>query len=115
MAIFIFTGCASMSGDGEEAVSGDNREDIRQVIRDNTGQMNACYEARRQAVKHLRGKMILDWIVKSDGSVGPVRVVQSLDPVVDRCAVEALKAWKFTPFKDKPFQKIRYPFVFRGN
>jgi TonB family protein len=43
------------------------------------------------------GTVLLQCVVKADGSVGEVRVTRSLDPVLDQEAVLALKQWRFMP------------------
>ena len=53
-------------------------------------------EAMRQMIE---GEVVLDVVVKSDGTVGDVKVTQSLDAVygLDESAVRAMKQWKFKP------------------
>src|SRR5262245_35976198 len=53
-------------------------------------------EAMRQMIE---GEVVLDVVVKSDGTVGDVKVKQSLDAVygLDESAVSAMKQWKFKP------------------
>ena len=54
----------------------------------------------REAMRaRLQGFVTLQFVVETDGSVGPVRVVTSLDPVngLDAAAVAALKQWRFKP------------------
>lgn len=45
----------------------------------------------------VQGIVILTAIIRSDGSVGDITVVRSLDPRLDRNAVEALSRWLFRP------------------
>jgi protein TonB len=53
-----------------------------------------------EALRHkITGAVVLDAVVKSDGTVGDVTVTQSLDRqygLDDQC-VRALKQWTFTP------------------
>jgi len=51
-------------------------------------------EARRRGIE---GDVALQVVVRSDGSVTDVRVVRSLDPGLDRKAIEAVRQWKFGP------------------
>jgi TonB family protein len=46
---------------------------------------------------HMQGKVILDATVMEDGSVRDPKVVQG-EPVLARCAVEAVKQWRYQPF-----------------
>jgi TonB family protein len=45
----------------------------------------------------VEGRVVLKLIVRKDGSIGPLRVHQSLDPDLDAAAVEAVQNWVFEP------------------
>lgn len=47
----------------------------------------------------VRGAVELEAVVLPDGRVGSVRVKKSLDPVLDRAAMRALRRWTFDPGK----------------
>ncbi len=51
-------------------------------------------DARRRS---LAGDVVLEIVVKSDGRVGSVRVVQGLGAGLDQRAVEAVRQWRFSP------------------
>ncbi len=51
-------------------------------------------EARRRS---LTGDVVLEIVVKSDGRVGAVRIVQGLGAGLDQRAVEAVRQWRFSP------------------
>lgn len=51
-------------------------------------------EARRRG---LRGEVLLEIVVRSNGSVGDVRVLRGLGAGLDERAVAAVKQWKFSP------------------
>lgn len=51
-------------------------------------------DARRQAIA---GDVVLEIVVKRDGSVGQVRVLQSLGGGLEQKAIDAVKQWKFSP------------------
>jgi len=57
---------------------------------------NYTGEAMRARVQ---GLVVMECVVELDGSVGPVRVTRSLDPVygLDDAAVRTLKQWRFRP------------------
>jgi protein TonB len=66
-------------------------------------QVKAFYteEARRQQIE---GTVLLSCVVRADGRVTDVAVIQSVDAVygLDKNAVEAMKQWEFKPgMKDK--------------
>ena len=48
---------------------------------------------------HIEGTVVLECVVRADGTVGDVRVAQSLDSVygLDTQSVNALKQWTFKP------------------
>ena len=47
----------------------------------------------------VQGTVLLECVVRSDGSVGDLQVVRSLDPVfgLDSEAIKAAKQWRFRP------------------
>jgi TonB family protein len=51
-------------------------------------------EARR---KNIRGEVVLEIVVRSDGSVGDVRVIRGLGGGLESRAIAAVKQWKFAP------------------
>ena len=51
-------------------------------------------DARRRG---LSGDVVLEIVVKSDGRVGAVRVMQGLGAGLDQRAVEAVRQWRFSP------------------
>lgn len=51
-------------------------------------------EARRQGIE---GDVVLEIVVRADGTVGEVRVVQGLGGGLNRNAIQAVKQWRFSP------------------
>ena len=51
-------------------------------------------EARRQGIS---GDVVLEIVVRADGSVGDVKVLQGLGGGLNRNAVDAVKQWRFAP------------------
>ena len=47
--------------------------------------------------RQVQGSVELEAVVKTDGTVGEVRVTKSLDPELDDEAISALKEWRFRP------------------
>jgi TonB family protein len=47
--------------------------------------------------EHIEGEVVLYAIIRKDGSVDSVQLVRSLDPRLDKAAMEALTHWKFRP------------------
>ena len=51
-------------------------------------------EARRRSVE---GEVVLEIVVRSDGSVGNIRVVRGLGSGLDQRAADAVRQWRFSP------------------
>ena len=47
--------------------------------------------------QHVKGEVVLYAIIRKDGSIDSIQLVRSLDPQLDRNAIEALAQWKFRP------------------
>jgi len=58
--------------------------------------------------RKLQGRVLLEAVVREDGSVGAVRVTQSLDSKygLDASAVATLRRWRFTPARDTNGQPV---------
>jgi TonB family protein len=52
--------------------------------------------ARRQAIE---GDVVLEIVVRQDGSVGDVRVRRTLGAGLEQKAIEAVRQWRFRPAK----------------
>jgi TonB family protein len=51
-------------------------------------------DARRRRVE---GEVVLEIVVRRDGSVGSLKVVRGLDPGLDERAAAAVRQWRFEP------------------
>jgi protein TonB len=47
--------------------------------------------------RHVEGDVVLEVVVRSDGGVGGVRVLQGLGSGLESRAIEAVRQWKFSP------------------
>jgi len=58
--------------------------------------------------RKIAGLVLLEVIILKDGTVGPVRIIQSLDPGLDQKAIEAVRQWLFVPgkFRGQPVDVI---------
>jgi TonB family protein len=50
-----------------------------------------------EELSKLRGLVVLYALIRKDGTVDKIRIIRSLNPVLDDRAIEALKQWKFKP------------------
>jgi TonB family protein len=67
--------------------------------------------------KGVRGKVVLHAVIRSNGKVGQIRVIESLNPILDQKAKAAFSHWKFAPalLKDKPIAMsviVTVPFLY---
>ena len=46
---------------------------------------------------HQDGTVVLDAVIHRDGTIGDVKVLQSVNPFFDRAAIDAVKRWQYTP------------------
>src|SRR5436190_1890407 len=71
-------------------------------VRMSTGQIqllnkvDPVYPPLMLAVKRT-GTVVLDATIKPDGTIDDVKVLQSLGPLFDRAAENAVKQWRYTP------------------
>lgn len=47
----------------------------------------------------IEGIVVLDAIINKDGTVGNIKVLRSLNPLLDQAAIQAVKKWKYIPGK----------------
>jgi TonB family protein len=59
-------------------------------------EVKPVYSERAKA-ERIQGEVFVELVVKTDGTVGDVRVVKPVDPDLDRAAVDAVKQWEFDP------------------
>ena len=45
----------------------------------------------------VQGEVLMECVVKSDGTVGEMKVVKSLHPDLDQAALDAAAQWLFEP------------------
>jgi protein TonB len=65
------------------------------------------YTAEAMRAK-IQGRVTLEAVVLADGSVGPVRVIRSLDPTfgLDQEAIKTAKLWRFSPGTNRTGEPI---------
>lgn len=59
------------------------------------------------------GSVVLDAIIHPDGTIGDITVLQSLNPLFDRAAVEAVKQWQYTPLGHEGIVTVTVKFNLR--
>jgi TonB family protein len=53
--------------------------------------------SERAKQEKIQGEVVMDVVVKADGTVGDVKVAKPLDPDLDQAAIDAVKQWEFEP------------------
>jgi protein TonB len=48
---------------------------------------------------NMSGTVVLDAVIRKDGTVTDVKVVRSSNPMFEQPSIEAVKQWQFTPFQ----------------
>ena len=92
---------------------GMSREMVKRVIDQHLDEIYQCYETALMANPSIMGRIVFEWKIRMDGSVGQVSIaassVNSHD--VHNCIKAAIKSWQFP----KPVGTevvVSYPFVF---
>jgi protein TonB len=45
----------------------------------------------------IEGEVLMECVVKADGTVGDMKIVKTLDPDLDKAAMDAAAQWVFEP------------------
>lgn len=92
-----------------------SREEIAKVVNQHIGEIQGCYERALIAEPGLKGKLTLEWTIKTSGQVGAVK--QKLSTLKSSAAVNCMmgkvKRWRF-PRPRGGIVVASYPFVFSG-
>jgi len=90
---------------------------IARTIRQNRGGFRYCYERRLNQQKDLAGKIKLQFVIGSDGTVVVARVVESTmgDSAVESCLTTRMQRTQFPRPKDGGTVVVRYPFLFKSS
>jgi outer membrane biosynthesis protein TonB len=92
---------------------GMSREMVKRIIDQHLEEITHCYETALMANPSIMGRIVFEWKIRMDGSVGQVRIVASSvnSHDVHNCIKAAIKSWQFP----KPVGTevvVSYPFVF---
>ena len=102
LAALVVTGCTGAEPDPVEPQSEFQRrgssDAIRKVLRQNEGQVQACYESRRRENPSLDGRVEVGVKVE-DGKVTGVEVVENTtrDDALASCIRTRVRTWRFEP------------------
>jgi hypothetical protein len=88
---------------------------IRQIVRGHSGQINSCYEQELVRTPGIAGKVVMKWIINSEGIVTRAEAIESKlnSPAVESCLANGIMTWTFPKPKGGGIVMVNYPFVFR--
>jgi hypothetical protein len=92
---------------------GMSREMVKRVIDQHLDEITYCYETALLTNPSILGRIVFEWKILKDGSVGEIRIVASSvnSNQIHGCIKSAIKSWQFP----KPVGTeviVSYPFVF---
>ncbi len=89
--------------------------DIQRVVQTRSAGIKFCYESELQRNPALAGKVVVNWLINTEGGVSKAYVVSSTlkAPKVEECMLRQVRRWRFA--KPEGGQcSVNFPFVFRG-
>lgn len=92
-----------------------DKELIRKVINSHRDQIRFCYEQALLSAPSLNGKVAVQFLVGSSGSVPTARVAQNTagSQSLSDCLVSRVRTWNFPVGKGGGGYSVTYPFVFK--
>jgi hypothetical protein len=91
------------------------KEDIRQVVRKNIGEMRRCYEETLERNASAAGKVPVRFVIAPSGEVCAARAVESTvsDVAMANCVVRAVSRLRFPTIHGDGHVLVTYPFIFK--
>ncbi len=104
-------------GSGDESIPGFmDKEAIRQVIKSHLSEIRACYEMKLNQDQTIAGKVVIQWQILENGSVGAARALSDRSTLGDRdvanCTANIIKGLRFPKPPAGMIGQVQYPFVF---
>lgn len=92
---------------------GMSREMVKRVIDQHLQEITFCYETALMSNPSILGRIVFEWKILMDGSVGEIRIVASSinSHEIHDCIKSAIKSWRF-PKPQGTEVIVSYPFVF---
>jgi hypothetical protein len=106
---------ASVSRGKPQATGFCSTADIQRVVGARAAGIKFCYEKELQRNPSLAGKIIVNWLIKTDGRVGKAHVVSSSmkSSKVENCILKQIRRWRFKK-PEGGMCSVNFPFVFKG-
>ena len=91
-----------------------DREIIQRVIREHRREIRACYEGELQRDPDLEGRVVVGFVISSDGQVAGSRISESTlgNSAVEDCVARRVRQWRFPEPRGGGTVNVNYPFVF---
>lgn len=91
-----------------------DREIIQRVIREHRREVRACYEGELQRNPDLEGRVVVGFVISSDGQVAGSRIAESTlgNSTVEDCVARRVRQWRFPEPRGGGTVNVNYPFVF---
>jgi Ca-activated chloride channel homolog len=99
---------------GASTVKGSlSKEIIRRVIHRHINEIRFCYEKALSTHSDLEGRVVVRFIIASDGTVAKVTLKKSTlnNAAVEQCILTAVGRWRFPPPTDGGTVIVSYPFL----
>ncbi len=109
-------GFARVSTRGKPQVRGSmDAAIIRRIVKEHASEIRYCYERELTKTPGLYGKVVMNWVIGTDGRVKSAKKASSQmrSPAVERCMASKIKRWKFPRPKGGGSVVVNYPFVFK--
>lgn len=106
---------APVRTDGDPVVFGQiDRGIIQRVIREHRREIRTCYESELQRDHSLEGRMVVAFVISSDGTVAGSRISDSTlgNSTVEECVAGRVRQWRFPAPDGGGSVNVSYPFVF---
>jgi hypothetical protein len=90
-------------------------QSVRRVVRAHAGQIRACYESALSRTPGIAGKVVVQWVIGSDGRVTKVQIAESSlkSADIEGCLQTKIATWRFPKPTGGGLVVVNHPFVFR--
>jgi TonB family protein len=98
----------------EEEVTLD-KDTILGVVKKQYSAITNCYEVVLQRERELKGRLLVEWVIKLDGTVKDVKIEAEStmkNQEVNKCVVKIIQGFRFPQRKSGEEMPVRFPFVF---
>jgi len=90
------------------------KSEINAVVDENFAQIRFCYNRALRGNPSLKGKVISNFVIGSDGAVTVSRIASTtlLNPSVENCIRKRITTWQFPQPRGGGSVTVNYPFLF---